>query len=88
MRKHSQAGCASIHVWTVENGVYAVIKDDGLGFELGEMPKELQSFGLSTMRERAESLHGTFEIKTAPGEGTEIIVFLPTLALSDEYTLI
>lgn len=48
------------------------VSDDGVGFDpTGSFPGHL---GLRSMRERAESLGGTLQIESAPGEGTRIRV--------------
>lgn len=36
-----------------------------------------EGFGLSSMRRRAREIDGRFEIKTATGQGTSIIVTVP-----------
>jgi two-component sensor histidine kinase len=50
--------------------------DPGGGFD-PQAPRSRQSFGLTSMRERTESLGGSFEILSAPGSGTQIEVTLP-----------
>jgi signal transduction histidine kinase len=52
-----------------------VVADDGAGFEPGESTGGL---GLVGMRERAEELHATFGLESAPGAGTRITVEVPT----------
>jgi signal transduction histidine kinase len=47
------------------------ISDDGPGFDLAT-PRT--GFGLTSMRERAEALPGTFELTTRPDEGTTVVV--------------
>lgn len=49
------------------------IVDDGSGFD-PDAPRSSQSFGLQSMRERAESLGGRFELRSAPGGGTMVQV--------------
>lgn len=56
------------------------IQDTGRGFsrEADQPARDLgEHVGLSAMRERAEMLGGTFEIRTEPGEGTTVIVRMP-----------
>jgi PAS domain S-box-containing protein len=58
----------------------------GRGFDSIEHPEKTSltltppspSFGLQIMRERAESVGGNLEVRSAPGEGTRIIVRLPS----------
>ncbi len=50
------------------------IADDGTGFSVEDLAgHERQRFGLQTMRERAEGLGGTLEIRSTPGKGTEVV---------------
>ncbi len=51
------------------------ISDDGRGFEAGNVPPV--SLGLSIMRERAEAINATIEIKSQIGRGTQVIVVWP-----------
>ena len=64
--------------------VQVVIEDDGCGFgplpvlpPQGEGEREGGHFGLSIMRERAESVGGGLALRSAPDQGTRVIVRLP-----------
>lgn len=79
IRKH--AGATHVRMRLATDGAHVVttIADDGAGFRerdraLPGMPR----FGMSTMRERAESLGGAFDVVSRPGDGTSITVTLPT----------
>jgi len=78
IRKHARAKWAHIRL-TSENGrVRLEIADDGLGFNPEAMGRsEFPRFGLTTMRERAESLGGTLKLETAPGQGTRVVADIP-----------
>lgn len=52
------------------------VKDNGSGFDVSR-PRDKWSFGLTSMKERAEGLGGRFEIVSRIGEGTQVEVFLP-----------
>ncbi len=58
------------------------VSDNGRGFIVDARPDESHR-GLANMRSRAASLGGTFEVDSAPGAGTRIIVMIP-LALDDQ----
>jgi two-component system NarL family sensor kinase len=63
-----------------ENGeVILVVRDDGRGFDLDEMPVRLARghIGIASHRTRVESVGGRLDIDTSPGEGTTAIVHLP-----------
>jgi signal transduction histidine kinase len=51
------------------------VSDDGAGFDPAA-PRSSLSFGLQSMRERAESLGGTFEVVSAKGSGTTVRVLV------------
>ena len=62
-----------MRAWGQRDRLYMEIADDGPGFELSSAPSaESGHLGLAGMRERAELLGGTFNIRTAPGAGTTI----------------
>jgi signal transduction histidine kinase len=52
------------------------IADNGKGMEVLDFHSDVD-FGLLGMRERAQSLGGTFELKSALGEGVIILVTIP-----------
>ncbi len=50
------------------------IEDDGLGFAGG---REMKGFGVRGMRKRAAAVSAAFEISSAPGQGTRVLVTAP-----------
>ena len=56
------------------DAVTLTVHDDGRGFDMSD---QLWGMGLHSMRERADSLGGKFELESKPGEGTRIVVSLP-----------
>ncbi|GBD07850.1 Signal transduction histidine-protein kinase/phosphatase DegS [Candidatus Thermoflexus japonica] len=78
--RHARAQHARLHLEFGPEGVTLTVEDDGQGFEPPEFPGELAlrgHFGLMGMYERATRLGGHFSIRSAPGQGTRIVVFLP-----------
>jgi signal transduction histidine kinase len=55
-------------------GISLQITDDGAGFDTKEQGTGV---GLSSMRERAEGIGGSFTIESAPGQGTRVLTTLP-----------
>lgn len=73
--KYAGTERAVVHLNVHTNGVELDVCDEGMGFCLDELNGA--TLGILGMRERAELLGGTFQIITAPGEGTEIHVSIP-----------
>lgn len=75
-KKHSQSTDVSLSLHTNRELVVLTIKDMGCGFQYEENHM-LPTLGLKNMKSRTESLHGTFQLKSSPGLGTEIQIIIP-----------
>lgn len=74
-RRHSNASRIEVTLSAEGEAARVEIHDDGRGFA----PETVSGgMGLSAMRERAHALGGELEILTSPGEGTRVIVRVPT----------
>lgn len=73
--KHAGANLVSLSLREGQHQVVLSISDDGQGFSSTE--QKPGSYGLTTMRERAEKLGGQVEIISKPGAGTTIRVHIP-----------
>lgn len=80
--RHSNATIVSLALGTQGKAIRLTIADNGDGFSR-EISNIRQGLGLHLMQERVEELHGTLELKTAPGQGTSITVSLPLEEASD-----
>ncbi len=81
VRDHAQATQARITVEVEEDWVRAVVDDNGSGFNVDEAvlaARQRKTVGLNTMFERVEMLGGTLEIDSKPGQGTHVVVTIPT----------
>jgi PAS domain S-box-containing protein len=79
--KHARATQISIRLDKSQDEVSLEIQDNGIGFEIPRDWLELARrghLGLVGMRERAEAIGGQLEIKSTPGEGTIMIVNIPS----------
>ena len=76
--KHAQAQRIDVELTRRDGRLRLSVRDDGCGFEpaFALAPPE-GHFGLVGMRERARRLGGELTVRTAPSEGTEIIVEVP-----------
>jgi DNA-binding NarL/FixJ family response regulator/signal transduction histidine kinase len=78
VRKHSGAKKAEVWFSLDDRLIQIIISDDGVGFDMQKLcHTERQHFGLDMMRERAEITGGHLEIRSAPGQGTKIMAFIP-----------
>ncbi len=78
VRKHSGAQQAWIRFELDTDHAAVTIEDNGKGFDpagIGQSGRA--SFGLQTMRERAEGAGGSLRISSQPGRGVKIVVELP-----------
>ena len=74
--RHGQANVVRIEIHANDPLRVAII-DDGRGFDPSRDPKR-DSFGLISMRERAEGMNGDLTIHSKPGEGTTVEVVVPS----------
>jgi len=80
VRKHAKATTARIEVRHRDGRLFLLVGDDGIGFAQQSRSRSrsiFPRFGLATMRERAESIAGTFAVESTPGAGTTVRVEVP-----------
>ncbi|EST54471.1 histidine kinase [Brevibacillus panacihumi W25] len=75
--KYAQATKLGIVFEDREKEIVLTIVDDGIGFDVGQAMKEGKGLGLFGMKERAQLLGGTVDIRSAPDEGATLIVRIP-----------
>ena len=74
--RHAKPTVISVNVrWDPPNLVLEVT-DNGSGIANAKLASG-DGFGLSNMRARAENLGAQFDVRTAPGRGTSILVLVP-----------
>ncbi|GCE29341.1 hypothetical protein KDA_48250 [Dictyobacter alpinus] len=74
--RHARASTIILSLYQKDDALVLDIEDDGQGFDPARVQKGM---GLSNLRERAVSLHGTLQIESAPSRGTSIHLSLPLL---------
>ena len=75
VRRHSEARSVEVRLWTDAEAVLLEVADDGRGFD--PMVAQGGGVGIVGMRERVAELGGQIEVKSQPGEGTEVRVRVP-----------
>lgn len=73
VRRHAHAHTVGVTLTYLPDAVALDVFDDGVGFD----PGGADGFGLPAMRQRVEALGGTFDVESAPGEGTVVAAQIP-----------
>ncbi len=73
--KHARATIVRVTLRQVSDKLYFEILDNGTGFELDKVPPN--HYGLQSMRERINQIHGRIRISSLPGRGTRISIAVP-----------
>jgi signal transduction histidine kinase len=71
--KHASADAVTVRIGASDNLIEMQVADDGRGFDPASTD-ERGGMGLTTMRERAERVGGTFTVLSSPGKGTMVKV--------------
>ncbi len=88
--RHAKAKKVIIRISYMNHSIELDIEDNGFGFDVEKVESEslqrdeLHGFGLSTMKERARLLSGSFIINSKPGAGTKIHLVVPVKYTSGE----
>lgn len=78
--RHSQAANIWLEVDYAQDEVRLLVRDDGVGFLLPEMPDQFARqghFGLLGLTERAELIGAELQVWSQPGQGTRVEVRVP-----------
>ena len=76
--KYANASRAWVSVSEREGELAFEVRDDGSGFDAASTPK---GAGTTNMSDRIESLGGSLEVRSHPGEGTTVAARVPARAL-------
>ena len=78
--KHAQAQNIVVELHETPQAIHTIIADDGRGFEVDKVLANYEhrgSLGMINIRERTELIGGELDIKSAPGKGTRITIYVP-----------
>jgi PAS domain S-box-containing protein len=80
--RHARAGRVSVLLERRPDHLFAVVEDDGVGFDPDglETPAAGSGLGLVGMRERVALVQGSIQIESAAGSGTAVYLRIPVAA--------
>lgn len=78
-RKHARGAPVHVLLALRQDQLLLSIRDEGPGFDPREVARRAgtTSWGLTSMRERAELIGATYHVTSRPGHGTEVTLSLP-----------
>jgi signal transduction histidine kinase len=74
---HARPKHIRVELRAESEGTRVSVSDDGCGFDT-DAGRERASLGLASMRERVALLGGSFELRSRPGQGTQVTVWAPS----------
>ncbi|WP_067148584.1 ATP-binding protein [Pseudotamlana agarivorans] len=77
VEKHSQAKACNITIEVHKKMVWFQIKDNGIGFDITENSKTLNSLGMKTLKERAQIINAQIHIESVKTKGTTVLIKVP-----------
>jgi signal transduction histidine kinase len=82
--KHAQAQRVRVVLERRGADLMVIVEDDGHGFDAAALSRsQARGLGLGSMRERAQIIGGTIDIKSEPGGGTTIYLHVPIAESGD-----
>jgi signal transduction histidine kinase len=75
--RHARAHRVEVSLRSQDQGLQLAVMDDGAGFDPAAA-RNRPSLGLASMRERVSLVGGELDIESAPGQGTTVVVWVPT----------
>jgi signal transduction histidine kinase len=75
--KHADAGRISVDLSLEPDAAELEVCDDGAGFDPSDPMVRSQHLGLTVMEERARTVRGRLDVRSAPGEGTRVRLEVP-----------
>lgn len=74
--KHAGANSLDIQLTKDEDGINAMVEDNGKGFDASQLEK-FEGIGLKNIRSRVEYLKGSVDFSSNPGTGTLVAIHIP-----------
>ena len=77
VQRHSGASTVRIQLEYGQDKLMLQVSDNGTGFATNEIASRAGHYGLQGMRERASTLHASFDLTSSPAQGTTIKLTVP-----------
>lgn len=77
VRQHAEAQAVDLAAHVDSGRVRFMIRDDGKGFDMANTGVQVEHYGLSVMKERAEAIGGRLRVASQPGGGTTVSLEIP-----------
>ena len=74
--RHARARALEIRVSRRGDELLVFVRDDGQGFDPGQLSAQTRTLGLHGMRERAQLVGGSLQVLSVPGVGTTVLARL------------
>ena len=81
--KHAQASQVQLRVSGSPEGIHLYIHDNGVGFD-SEVSLPRPGLGIVSIKERVRLVQGELDIRSEPGHGTTVTVFVPLAKQPDD----
>ena len=78
VERHADARAAVVTLAGVRGGLGLCVADEGRGFDIESVHRVPGGLGLVSMEERVRALGGHFRVRSIPGNGTHVHVWLPS----------
>jgi len=78
LMKHARASSARVHLIRDLHHVQLLVEDNGRGFEASNGHTRNGGLGLSVIGERVRILKGKLAIESKPGQGTKLMITIPS----------
>ena len=75
--KHAGGREVAVRVLASDRSVEVSVEDHGRGFESSQSEHAPGHLGLDMLRRRVADVHGTLDVRSAPGKGTRVVARLP-----------
>lgn len=79
--KHASASKIDVDISNAADTTLIRISDNGVGFDTGLLKEERSGIGLHNIINRAKTINATVDVKSAPGSGTTITLFIKPKSL-------